>query len=76
MLCLLFFVASNDPVNIATSDLSTSNCRIASTTMSSDTDSDSFADFNSSDSGNDTSELPSFGRIFRTEDELVKYAQD
>jgi hypothetical protein len=44
--------------------------------MSSDSDSDSFADFNSSDSGNDTSELPSFGRIFRTEDELVKYAQD
>jgi hypothetical protein len=44
--------------------------------MSSNNDSDSFADFNSSESGDDTSELPSFGRIFRTEDELVKYAQD
>jgi hypothetical protein len=49
---------------------------LADFSMSSDSDSDSFANFNSSDSGNDTSELPSFGRIFWTEGELVKYAQD
>jgi len=44
--------------------------------MSSNSDSDSFADFNSSESGNDTPELPSFGRIFQTDDELIKYAQE
>jgi len=44
--------------------------------MSSDSDSNSFADFNSSNSGDDTSELPSFGHIFQTEDEIVKYAQN
>jgi hypothetical protein len=42
--------------------------------MSSDSDSNSFADFDSS--GDDTLELPSFGRIFQTDDELVKYTQD
>jgi len=42
----------------------------------SDLFSDSFADFDSFESGNDTSELPSFGRIFQTDNKLVKYAQD
>ena len=77
--------------NIATFDLSTSNCRTAknSTSMSSDSDpnsfadfsssdsdSDSFADFSSSEGGDDTLELPSFGHVFQTDDMLVKYAQD
>jgi hypothetical protein len=44
--------------------------------MSSNSDSDSFANFNSSESGDDALELPSFGYIFQTDDELVKYAQD
>ena len=44
--------------------------------MSSNSDSDSFADFSSSESSDDTLKLPSFGRIFQTDDELVKYAQD
>ena len=48
--------------------------------MSSNSDSNSFANFDSSDDDtserNDASELPSFGRIFQTDDELVKYAQD
>jgi hypothetical protein len=44
--------------------------------MSSNSDSDSFADFNGFESDNDPLKLPSFGRIFRTDDELVKYAQD
>jgi hypothetical protein len=44
--------------------------------MSSNSDSDSFADFNNSKSGDDTSELSSFGHIFQTEDELIKYTQD
>jgi hypothetical protein len=65
--------------NITTSfDLSTSNCRTAknSTSMSSDSDSDSFADFSSFESGDDTLELPSFGCIFQTNDMLIKYAQE
>ena len=44
--------------------------------MSSDSDSDSFADFSGSESDNDASDLPSFGCIFQTDNELVKYAQD
>ena len=44
--------------------------------MSSSSDSDSFADFSSLEGSNDTSELPSFGYIFQTDDKLVKYTQD
>jgi hypothetical protein len=44
--------------------------------MSSNSDSNSFADFNGFESDDDTPELPSFGRIFQTDDELVKYVQD
>ena len=44
--------------------------------MSSSSDSDSFADISSLEDSNDTSELPSFGYIFQTDDKLVKYAQD
>jgi hypothetical protein len=48
--------------------------------MSSSSNSNLFVNFNSSNDNtlecNDALELPSFGRIFQTEDELVKYAQD
>ena len=44
--------------------------------MSSISDSNSFANFNGFESDDDTSELPSFGHIFQTDDKLVKYAQD
>jgi hypothetical protein len=42
--------------------------------MSSNSNSNSFANFNGFESDDDTLELPSFGRIFQTDDELVKYA--
>ena len=39
-------------------------------------DSNSFADFDSFKSDDNIEDLPSFGCIFKTEDELVQYAQD